>query len=201
MLKSLLSIAVLCTSTVLLTHTPAMAQETKPTVVYNIGGNLPDLEFTLQGVDKPVSASDLKGKVVMVFFGYASCPDICPTTMAELSAFRDELSDAEKDKLQIVFISVDPHRDTPAVLQAYVDAFHNGAIGLTGTDKQIAEIAKRYRVAYQIEKPKPGDDPLNYEVMHAQGVYIFDTQGKAKLLASNADNTELIKEKTRPLLK
>ncbi|MDY3331883.1 MAG: SCO family protein [Pelistega sp.] len=173
---------------------PALAQDSKPTTVYNIKGNLPDLKFELQGLNKTVNAEDLKGKATLVFFGYASCPDICPTTMAELATLKKSLGEHE-DKVQIVFISVDPHRDTPEILQAYVDAFESGGLGLTGTTEQIAEVAKRYRVAYQIEKPKPGAAENNYEVMHAQGIYIFDEKGKARFLASNAENTELLKEK------
>lgn len=172
-----------------------MAQDSKPTTVYNIKGNLPDLQFELQGLNKVINAKDLQGKTVLVFFGYASCPDICPTTMAELSILKKSLTVQQQNNLQIVFISVDSHRDTPEILQAYVDAFDSGAIGLTGSTNQIAEIAKRYRVAYQIEKPKPGANANNYEVMHAQGIYIFDEKGKARLLASNAENTELLKEK------
>lgn len=171
-----------------------LAQSPKPTTVYNIKGNLPDLMFELQGLNKTVKATDLQGKTVLVFFGYASCPDICPTTMAELSELKKSLGE-HQDKVQIVFISVDPHRDTPEILQAYVDAFDHQGIGLTGTTRQIAEIAKRYRVAYQIEKPKPGAAENNYEVMHAQGIYIFDEKGKARFLASNAENTALLKEK------
>lgn len=171
-----------------------VAQDSKPTTVYNIKGNLPDLKFKLQGLNRTVNAEDLQGKAVLVFFGYASCPDICPTTMAELGVLKKSLGE-QQDKVKIVFISVDPHRDTPEILQAYVDAFDNDALGLTGSAEQIAEIAKRYRVAYQIEKPKPGADANNYEVMHAQGIYIFDEKGKARFLASNAENTELLREK------
>lgn len=178
---------------------PAQAVEVQ-TKVYNIKSNLPNLRFSLQGVNGTVTEKDILGKVAVVFFGYASCPDICPTTMADLATLRQSLDPKLVDNMQIVFISVDPHRDTPKILQAYVDNFSSGAIGLTGTPEQIADIAKRYRVAYQIAKPAPGAAANNYEVMHAQGLYIFDKQGKARLLASNADDTELIKEKLSTLL-
>src|SRR3546814_7915520 len=111
-----------------------------------------------------------------MFFGYASCPDVCPTTMAQLSQVMLELGD-QADKVRILFISVDPHRDTPEVLQAYVNAFDSNAIGLTGTEKQVADVARRYRVAYQIEKPK-SDDHDNYEVAHSRGVYIFEDRSE-----------------------
>lgn len=173
----------------------------KPTEVYTITGHLPDLKFKLNRAgNQTLDNEQLRGKVVLVFFGYASCPDICPTTMAELSDLMASLSKKQANEIQIVFISVDPHRDTPDVLQAYVDAFDNGAIGVTGDAQQIAEIARRYRVSYQIEKPKPGADPNNYEVMHAQGVYVFDQEGKARLLATNLNFPEEFKQKLSALL-
>ena len=114
--------------------------------LYDVSGHLPDLEFALQGAgNKTVTQKDLKGKTVLMFFGYASCPDICPTTMAQLTEVIQNLGDQAKD-VRIVFISVDPHRDTPDILQAYVDAFNKNAIGLTGTESQIANLARRYRM-------------------------------------------------------
>ena len=167
---------------------------------YDVKGHLPDLNFQLSGAaGKTVSSDDLKGKTVMLFFGYASCPDICPTTMAQLSAVMDQLGDDARD-VRIVFISVDPHRDTPDKLQAYVDAFNKQAIGATGTEKQIADLARRYRVAYQIEKPRPGDSADNYDITHSRGVYIFDNTGKARLLASDSESTAAIVKDVRQLI-
>src|SRR5699024_932063 len=102
---------------------------------------------------------------------------ICPTTLAQLAMTRDLLGEQASD-VQIVFVSVDPHRDTPERLKAYVDAFQADAIGLTGSEKQIADVARRYRVAYQIEKPNP-NTPAVYDVAHGRGVYIFDQDGRA----------------------
>lgn len=154
--------------------------------VHNIRGFLPDLRFDLVGAGgQTVSQNDFRGKVVMLFFGYASCPDICPTTMAQLAQVRHNLG-AAGQQVRILFVSVDPHRDTPDVLQAYVRLFDPHAIGLTGSEQQIAEVARRYRVAYQIEKPKvQGSD--DYEVAHGRGIYVFDQQGRARLLASDED--------------
>ncbi|KOF54313.1 electron transporter [Achromobacter sp. DMS1] len=164
----------------------------EPWALHDVKGHLPDLKFSLSGAGgKRVSADDFKGKTVLLFFGYASCPDICPTTMAQLSAVLQKLGDKAAD-VRIVFVSVDPHRDTPDVLQAYVDAFSANAIGLTGNEKEIADLARRYRVAYQIEKPRPGDAPDSYEVTHSRGVYIFDNRGKARLLASDTDSTDAL---------
>lgn len=168
--------------------------------LYDVKGHLPDLKFSLPGAGgKTVSSDDLKGKTVLLFFGYASCPDICPTTMAQLTAVLQNLGDKARD-VRIVFVSVDPHRDTPDILQAYVDAFNKNAIGVTGDEKQIADLARRYRVAYQIENPKPGDDAEIYDVTHSRGVYIFDNKGRARLLASETDSIEALTRDIRQLI-
>ena len=100
----------------------------RETQVHPVRGFLPDLRFNLVGPgSKPISEADFRGKVVMMFFGYSSCPDICPTTMAQLSQVMHLLAD-DADKVRILFVSVDPHRDTPDKLQAYVEAFDNHAI-------------------------------------------------------------------------
>jgi len=169
------------------------------TSIHRIRGFLPDLRFSLTGPNgKTVTQDELKNKVVLLFFGYASCPDICPTTMAQLSMVVESLG-KKADDVQIVFISVDPHRDTPEILNAYVSAFNDHAIGLTGSEKQIADVARRYRVAYQIEAPT-GNDPENYEVTHARGIYIFDQKGRARFLASDSESTESLAESVRELL-
>lgn len=168
--------------------------------LYNVRGHLPDLQFSLPGAGgKTVSSDDLKGKTVLLFFGYASCPDICPTTMAQLTAVLQNLGDKARD-VRILFVSVDPHRDTPDILQAYVNAFNNNAIGVTGNEKQVADLARRYRVAYQIEKPRPGDAADQYEVTHSRGVYIFDKDGRARLLASDTDSIETLTHDVRQLI-
>ncbi len=168
--------------------------------LYDVSGHLPDLKFSLQAAgNKTFTQEDLKGKTVLMFFGYASCPDICPTTMAQLSEVIAKLGDDAKD-VCIIFISVDPHRDTPDMLQAYVDAFNKNAIGLTGNEDQIAALARNYRIAYQIEKPKAGDNPDIYDVTHSRGVFIFDNQGKARLLASDTEAVDLVTQDVRQLI-
>lgn len=168
--------------------------------LHDIKGHLPDLKFSLPSAGgKILSNNDLKGKTVLLFFGYASCPDICPTTMAQLTAVIHRLGDQAKD-VRILFVSVDPHRDTPDILQAYVNAFNSNAIGVTGNEQQIQDLARRYRVAYQIEKPLPGNEPDNYEVTHSRGVYIFDNQGRARLLASDSDSIDMIAADLKQLL-
>ena len=168
--------------------------------LYDVSGHLPDLEFSLKGAgNQTVTQASLKNKTSLIFFGYASCPDICPTTMAQMTEVMVKLGDEAKD-VRIVFISVDPHRDTPDILQAYVDAFNKNAIGLTGNEKEISALAKRYRIAYQIEKPKPGDSTEIYDVTHSRGVFIFDRFGKARLLASDTEAIDLVTTDLRRLI-
>src|SRR5690625_543418 len=170
---------------------PGLAQaEARDTQIHAIRGFMPDLKFSLQGANaRTYSQDDFRGKVVMMFFGYANCPDICPTTMAQLAEVMEKLGD-QAEKVRIIFVSVDPHRDEPEMLQAYVEAFDDRyATGLSGTEKQIADLARRYRVAYQIEKP-PADNPNRYEVAHSRGIYIFDEQGKARYLASDSESVD-----------
>ena len=168
--------------------------------LYDVSGHLPDLEFSLKGVgNQTVTQASLKDKTALVFFGYASCPDICPTTMAQLTEVIAKLGDDAKG-VRIVFISVDPHRDTPDILQAYVNAFNKNAIGLTGSENEVAALARRYRIAYQIEKPKPGDNPDIYDVTHSRGVFIFDRYGKARLLASDTESIDTVTADLKRLL-
>lgn len=168
--------------------------------LHPVRGFLPDLRFSLQAAGpKTVTQDDFKDKVVMMFFGYASCPDICPTTLAQLGLVMEELgSDAEQ--VRIIFVSVDPHRDTPDSLARYVAAFDGKhTTGLTGSEKQIADLARRYRVAFQIEKPDP-KAPENYEVSHSRGVYIFDQQGRARYLAPDTESVQVLAAGVRSLL-
>lgn len=184
---------------ILLVFIMPLASATETTAIHNVRGFLPDLKFSLQGAgNKTVTENDFKGKTVLLFFGYASCPDICPTTMAQLSHVLEKLG-PEADKVRILFISVDPHRDTPEILQNYVSVFDKNAIGLTGNEKQIADLARRYRVAYQIEKPST-DNPESYEVAHSRGVYMFDRQGKARYLAADTESVEVLTEGVKSLL-
>jgi len=168
----------------------ACGNEEKPWSLYNVVGHLPDLQFDLTAAGgRTVTQADVTGHTVLLFFGYANCPDICPTTMAHLSEVVRRLGEQGRN-VRILFVSVDPHRDTPEKLQAYVNAFNDQAIGLTGTESQIAALARRYRVAYQIEKPRPGDSDDAYEVTHARAIYIFDTKGRARLMAADSDSVE-----------
>ncbi|WP_243430333.1 SCO family protein [Alcaligenes sp. SORT26] len=168
--------------------------------LHPVRGFLPDLRFSLQAAGhKTVTQDDFKDKVVMMFFGYASCPDICPTTLAQLGLVMEELGN-DAEQVRIIFVSVDPHRDTPDSLARYVAAFDGKhTTGLTGSEKQIADLARRYRVAFQIEKPDP-KAPENYEVSHSRGVYIFDQQGRARYLAPDTESVQVLAAGVRSLL-
>lgn len=123
------------------------------------------------------SLHDFQGKVVVVFFGYTQCPDVCPTTLQELVEAKALLG-TQGDRLQGVFVSVDPERDTPEVLRAYAEAFDPNMVALTGTQEQIAAVAKDFRVFY---KKVAGKQPENYTVDHSAGLYIYDPKGQLRV--------------------
>ena len=118
------------------------------------------------------SASEFRGKYMLIFFGYTFCPDVCPTTLAVMAAALDRMG-AGADRIVPIFISIDPERDKPEVLKAYLSAFDPRFIGLTGTEDEIAATAKAYRVYVQAHK----DDGANYTVDHSGVVYLMDKSG------------------------
>lgn len=181
-IRTLQSAAILALSLVLTACEDPANQPVVPVV-----NRLPDLRFSLQTAGgQTLTQDDFKGKIPLVFFGYANCPDVCPTTMARLAQVTEKLGDAGRD-IRILFISVDPHRDTPELLQKYVQAFDNErAVGLAGTPAQIESLARRYRVSYQILKPENPDD-RNYDVSHSKGVFVFDRQGEVRLLVTDIE--------------
>lgn len=127
---------------------------------------------------KPRTLADFKGKVVAIFFGYTHCPDVCPITLGELAIVANELGE-DGGRMQVLFITADPERDTPAVLSKYVPAFHPGFLGLYGDADATARTAKEFKVFYQ-KQPLPGG---GYSVDHSAGTYIYDTAGRLRLFA------------------
>lgn len=127
---------------------------------------------------KPRTLADFRGKVVTVFFGFTHCPDVCPTTLAEMAQVMKELG-ADADKLQVLFITVDPERDTPQVLKQYVPSFHPSFIGLYGDAEATARTAKEFKVFVQKQPVKDG----GYSVDHGAGTFILDRDGKLRLFA------------------
>ncbi|NRO98834.1 redoxin domain-containing protein [Paraburkholderia sp. NMBU_R16] len=177
----------------------ACSERGAPWQLTNVSGHLPDLQFSLTGDDgKPIDASAFKGQTTLVYFGYTHCPDVCPETMARLMQVLAKLPPKDAAQVRILFISVDPARDTPQALHEYVGAFDaQHALGLTGSDRQIESLARRYRVAYQMEKRDPKG---NYEVTHSSAVYIFDAQGHARLLATDHDSPDAIAHDLRRIV-
>jgi protein SCO1/2 len=172
----------------------------KPTEKPPLDGATIGGPFTLTDQDgKPFSSDGLKGKYRVVYFGYTFCPDACPTDMAVLGkAMRqlDAKDPATSAKIQPIFISVDPARDTPAVLQQFTAAFYPRLIGLTGTEAQIAQVAKEYAISYRKEPAPAG--ATGYLMDHPRVAYLFGPDGKPiEMLPvdANADAVEADLEK------
>ncbi|WP_419150515.1 SCO family protein [Paraburkholderia kururiensis] len=176
----------------------ACSRDSQPWQLTNVSGHLPDLTFSLTGDDgRPTTAQAFKGQTVLLYFGYTHCPDVCPETMARLMQVIGKLG-PDAQKVRILFVTVDPARDTARALHDYVAAFDaEHARGLTGTDGQIESIAQRYRVAYQMEKRDPNG---NYEVTHSSAVYVFDAQGRARLIATDQDSPDAIAHDVRRVI-
>lgn len=133
-------------------------------------------DFTLQSAGGPVSLGDYRGRVVLVYFGYTYCPDICPTSLAATSEGIKQLTPEEQARVAMIFISVDPKRDTPARLKEYAEFFHPSIVGVTGTPEQIAEIARRYGVFYAEQKVDTAGD--GYVVDHSADTYVIAPDGQ-----------------------
>ena len=137
-------------------------------------------DFKLTDADgKERTLADFKGKVVVLFFGYAQCPDVCPTTMTEMAQVKQQLG-KDGDKLQIVFITVDPARDTPVVMKAYMGAFDPSFVALIPTSEQLVAVAKDFKVYY---KKVEGKTPTSYSMDHSAASYVYDTNGRLRLYA------------------
>ena len=126
---------------------------------------------------QPRTLADFKGKVTLVFFGFTQCPDVCPGTMAELAQIRAKLG-ADGKRVQGVFVTLDPERDTPELLKAYMAGFDPSFIALRGTLEQTAQAAKEFKVFYA---KALGKTPGSYSIDHTAGSYVFDTKGKVRL--------------------
>jgi protein SCO1/2 len=145
---------------------------------------------------KPRTLADFKGKVVVMFFGYTQCPDVCPTTMAEMANVVKELGPAGKD-VQVLFVTVDPERDTQALLASYVPAFNPTFLGLYGDAAATARTAKEFKVFYA---KVPGSTPENYSMDHTAGSYVFDRNGKLRLFLRHGKGAASIVPDLRQLL-
>jgi protein SCO1/2 len=137
-------------------------------------------DFSLKDADgKLRTMADFKGKVVVLFFGYAQCPDVCPTTMTEMAQVKQQLG-ADGDKLQVVFVTVDPARDTPEVMKAYMGAFDPSFVALIPTTDELAATTKDFKVYY---KKVDGKTPTSYSMDHSAASFVYDPQGRLRLYA------------------
>lgn len=147
-------------------------------------------DFTLHSAEGPVSLSDFRGKVVPIYFGYTSCPDVCPTNLALIGGALRALNADELARVQPIFITVDPERDTPERAAEYAAYFHPKMIGLTGSPEQIAAVARAYGVAYmKVEDP---DSAMGYTVDHSSRTYLIGKDGRLFSLIPHAAPSEEI---------
>ncbi len=134
--------------------------------------------FSLPDVNgQTKTLADFKGKIAVVFFGFAQCPDVCPTTMAEIAEVKKSLG-KDGEKVTAVFITVDPERDTPQVLKAYMESFDPSFTALRGSPEQVAQLAKDFKVYY---KKVEGKTPTSYTYDHTAASFVFDAEGKLRL--------------------
>ena len=153
--------------------------------------------FSLTGHDgRPRTLDSFKGKVVTVFFGFTQCPDVCPTTLAEMAEVM-KLLGPDAGRVQALFITVDPERDTPELLSKYVPAFHPSFLGLYGDADAIARTAREFKVFYQ---KVPGKTPGQYQVDHTAASFVFDPQGKVRLYVKYGQGAEPLAHDIRLLL-
>jgi len=161
---------------------PTVAGLTHPT-------DSPGNDFALTDQDgRPFRLSQLRGKMVFLFFGYTHCPDACPTTMAKLSQVF-KLLGRNSDQVMTVFVSVDPGRDTTSVLKSYLAYFHMNSVGLTGTKEEIDVVVKQYGAKYEIEQ---SDSAAGYHINHSTDLYLLDQKGELVRTFSYSDGVQVI---------
>ncbi|HIP53734.1 MAG TPA: SCO family protein [Chromatiales bacterium] len=133
-------------------------------------------DFVLRSAGGPIALKDLRGKVVVLYFGYTWCPDICPTSLGYLSAALEQLTPEELARVQPIFVSVDPERDNLERLEEYAAYFHISIIGVTGTPEEVAEVASRYGAAYR--RSEQSDSAMGYVIDHSADLYLIDIHGR-----------------------
>jgi protein SCO1 len=144
----------------------------------------------------PRKLADYRGKVVVIFFGFTQCPDVCPTTLSDLAEVRKRLG-ADAERLQVIFVTIDPERDTPAVLTQYVPGFDPSFVALYGTPEQIAATAKEFKIFYQ---KVPGKTATSYTMDHTAGSYVIDKDGRVRLFIRHGASVDEIVSDLKKLL-
>lgn len=143
------------------------------------------------------SLADFKGKATVLFFGYTHCPDMCPATLGELAAAMQRLG-KDAARVQVLFVTVDPERDTPALLKQYLSAFNPSFLGLSGDTQVTRDIAHEFKVVYQKQL---GKSPDHHTMEHSTGTYVFDTKGKLRLYVSNGAGGDVFARDIAELLR
>ena len=146
---------------------------------------------------KPRTLADFRGKVVVMFFGFTHCPDVCPTTLSDMRQVMQKLG-PEAARLQVLFVTVDPKRDTPALLAKYVPAFDSTFLGLYGDDAATARVAKDFRIVHQIQE---GKTPESYTIAHTAASLVFDPQGRLRLFIAYGAEVDKITSDIKQLIK
>lgn len=180
-------------SVVLLLALMLAACSRAPFHMTDISGAMPRLDFQLTRTSdgRVVTGKSYRGKVVILYFGYTNCPDICPATLANMAGV---LGKVQSKDVRLLFVTVDPKRDTPDVLSRYVHAFSPQFDGLRGSDEELADVARRYRVAYSVDRKPP------YTVMHSNAVFFFDPTGRIRLVTTDTSNTAAIVDDVKRLV-
>lgn len=146
----------------------------------DVSGKLPPLDFTLTDTQGNTRhGEDFRGRITLLFTGFTHCPDVCPTTLAQLATVLQGI-EASQERIQVLFVSLDPGRDTPEALEQYVRRFGPWFVGLTGTEAQLQELTRRYFLVFHKQAPTSRGE---YEILHSSQILIFDRQGEARLLA------------------
>ena len=156
-----------------LADTGVSKSEIKPLSSAPTGG-----DFTLESIDGPVSTTDFRGRIILLYFGYTQCPDVCPTSFSLMAQALNELDEQELARVAGIFVSVDPKRDSVGKLAEYVDYFHPSFVGLTGTKEAIDAAAENYGVQYSFTDSS--DSAMGYIVNHSAAVYLVDQQGELR---------------------
>ncbi|HEX5353060.1 MAG TPA: SCO family protein [Rhodanobacteraceae bacterium] len=165
----------------------------------DVQGHMPDLKLRMTSdLGQPVTAKTYRGQVVLLYFGYTHCPDVCPLTLVHLHTVLQRLG-KQASHVRVLFVTVDPARDTVPVLHQYVTAFDPRIVGLRGNTGALDSLVKRYRAIYQIQKPIPADG--DYLVTHSSAIYIFGPQGHIRLLATPGSTIDEITHDLKLLLR
>lgn len=164
-----------------------------------LDSDFPPLEFRLTGeAGETITEQRLRGDVTLLFFGYTHCPDVCPSTLSRLRGAIHSLPEAQRERVSVLFVSVDPARDDPEQLAAYTNAFGPEFIGATADESRLKEVTSRYGSAFSSRSDGRASD--NYAVLHGSSVFVFDGQGRARLMIDPDDGVDAISHDLRRLL-